>query len=211
MCGACLLLENACLLLSPGARNPDAVRRVLHTSTALSLSITTALAFALWTFRHATARIFTKDPIVINTVVACMPGLLLSLIGDSINTVLSGAVRGSGRQVLGFFVNLCTYWLVGLPAGVLVALHWGFGAPGLWAVMVGVSALQALLLAVFVWRIDWGGEVVRAQHLVRSQSSRLSKRQPESGSRRSSSSSIGGGTLDAVKDVAQPVGEPTGS
>jgi MATE family multidrug resistance protein len=205
----CLL----CCCVYVGACKPDAVKRVLHTAIALSLSLTLTLTLPLWAFRRATAKIFTQDPIIINTVVACMPGLLLSLLGDSINTVLSGAVKGSGRQVLGFIVNLCTYWLVGLPTVVLVALHWGYGAPGLWWVMVGVSALQALLLAAFVWKIDWGVEVLRAQHLVRSQSSRVGRHRPGSSSSCDSSGKciVQENDLESVKSPGVAFGEPAGS
>lgn len=105
---------------------------------------------------------------VVEIVVACLPALLLSLVFDSVNNVLSGCIRGAGRQALGSCVNFFCYWVVGLPFAWQLARR--FGAPGVWMGMCATSALQAAVLAaVFAGVIDWQAESERSKALVRSQ------------------------------------------
>lgn len=49
---------------------------------------------------------------VISAMAAAMPWVFLAVLGYSTNTVLSGVLRGAGRQALGLIVNLVTLWLV---------------------------------------------------------------------------------------------------
>lgn len=53
---------------------------------------------------------------------AAMPWVFLAVLGYSTNTVLSGVLRGAGRQALGFIVNLVTLWLVSFD--LLQISHW---------------------------------------------------------------------------------------
>jgi hypothetical protein len=100
---------------------------------------------------------------------ASLPFLIVVLIADSMNSVLSGALRGAGRQALGSCINLACF-VPGLPFAIALALHWGLGVPGLWMGMAATACLQALCLAaVFVYVLDWKHEVQRSQHLIRSQ------------------------------------------
>jgi MATE family multidrug resistance protein len=108
---------------------------------------------------------------VISIVLACLPPLLISLAGDSINVVLSGCIRGAGKQALGSLVNLGSFWCFGLPLSALLALHLGWGAPGLWWGMAVTSSVQAAVLGGVTCCMDWQGEAVRSKRLVRSQSS----------------------------------------
>lgn len=107
---------------------------------------------------------------VVATVVACLPGLLVSLVGDSINNVLSGCIKGAGRQALGSLVNLLAFWCFGLPLAALFALQLSWGATGLWWAMAVTSSVQAVVLGCVVAWLDWGREVDRVKLLVRSQS-----------------------------------------
>ncbi|KAL6312210.1 hypothetical protein AAG906_025552 [Vitis piasezkii] len=46
---------------------------------------------------------------------------------DGIQTVLSGMVRGSGKQKIGALINLGAYYLVGIPFGALLAFVYHIG------------------------------------------------------------------------------------
>eukprot|EP00879_Flechtneria_rotunda_P019601 GHRR01020594.1.p1 GENE.GHRR01020594.1~~GHRR01020594.1.p1 ORF type:complete len:397 (+),score=83.25 GHRR01020594.1:1177-2367(+) len=154
-----------------GAGEPELARRSVLTGTLLGLSSTLVCIIPMWLLGHSVACIFTDDPQVVATVLACFPGLLLSLLSDSINNVLSGCIRGAGRQLLGTIVNFGAFWCFGLPLAASMALKWGWGAAGLWWAMAIVSTVQALVLACVVGLMDWQAEHVRSQRLVRSQTS----------------------------------------
>jgi MATE family multidrug resistance protein len=108
---------------------------------------------------------------VLSIVLACLPPLLISLAGDGVNVVLSGCMRGAGKQALGSLVNLGSFWCFGLPLSGLLALHLGWGAPGLWWGMAVTSSVQAAVLGGVTCCLDWQGEAARSKQLVRSQSS----------------------------------------
>ncbi|EEF29854.1 conserved hypothetical protein [Ricinus communis] len=50
-----------------------------------------------------------------------MPFLAASSFLDAIQSVLSGIARGCGWQKLGAYVNLVSFYLVGIPCAVILA------------------------------------------------------------------------------------------
>ncbi|GLC34912.1 hypothetical protein PLESTB_001177300 [Pleodorina starrii] len=112
------------------------------------------------------AALFTKDDTIIGLVASLMPVLTLSNLADSVVSVLSGVLRGSGRQELAFKVNLAAFWFLGLPLAARLAIHHHLGALGLWMAMGLASALQAVILMVSVLRFDWAEEARKALRRV---------------------------------------------
>ncbi|KAG2447110.1 hypothetical protein HYH02_007858 [Chlamydomonas schloesseri] len=109
------------------------------------------------------ARLYTEDGAIVDLVARLMPVLALSNIADSVASVTSGVLRGSGRQELAFKVNLGAYWLLGLPTAALLALRYRQGAMGLWLAMGAASALQAAILLGSMLHFDWPAEARKAQ------------------------------------------------
>ena len=79
---------------------------------------------------------------VIDTAAAVLPILALSLFGDGMNCVLSGVLRGAGRQALGAALNLSTFWCMGLPLAGLLAFKAHLGITGLWAGLAATTMVQ---------------------------------------------------------------------
>lgn len=52
--------------------------------------------------------------------------------------MISGALRGSGRQYIGAIVNFMAYYVIGLPLGVVFCYKVNLGLFGIWiGMMVG--------------------------------------------------------------------------
>lgn len=170
-CVFCWHLESpsSAAVAPQGAGRPAAARRAILAGVALGLLTGASCCVFLWSAQHRLARLFTQDALVLASITRCMPALLLSLLFDSVTTVLSGAVRGAGRQALGVVVNVLSHWALGLPLAAALALHWHQGAPGLWRGIAISSAAQSLLMAAALGCLDWGHEARRAAALVRSQ------------------------------------------
>lgn len=88
------------------------------------------------------------------------------LVPRSVTNVLSGMVRGCGRQVQGLHVNLVALWLMALPLSCVLGLTLRMGAPGLWAGQVVGSFLQAAAFGALALRLDWRQEARRARRRV---------------------------------------------
>lgn len=81
--------------------------------------------------------------------------------------MLSGVLRGAGRQGIGAATSWCSYWLIGLPLAYVLAFRAQMGVLGLRLSLAAAVAMQALVLHVYTaCMIDFDEEVRRAQALV---------------------------------------------
>lgn len=60
--------------------------------------------------------------------------------------VISGVLRGAGKQVLGAVTNFVCYYLIGLPLGICLALLANLGVVGIW---IGISVADTLQVTCY--------------------------------------------------------------
>jgi len=83
-------------------------------------------------FRYQIPLAFTDDPAVLELVGRTMPTVAVMQVFDGLCAVSHGLLRGVGRQEIGGYANLLTYYLVALPISFAVTFRLGWGLPGLW-------------------------------------------------------------------------------
>ncbi|GAX79083.1 hypothetical protein CEUSTIGMA_g6523.t1 [Chlamydomonas eustigma] len=151
------------------------------TIVCLILTVTCDIvaAASFLVFSKPWAQLFSSDEGVVEGTVRSMPWLAAALLIDgtvevlsaSLPTlcfrtveVLSGVLRGSGRQALGFYANIVSCWIVGMP----LAWYWGglTGSVGLWQALAAMTVIQALVIGGAVAMFDWPEEARRAQARV---------------------------------------------
>lgn len=96
-----------------------------------------------------------------------LPLLAFLVFLDGINSVVSGVLRGSGRQLLGAVCNFWGYFVVGLPLSALLAFKYDMAMEGLWIGVIVGAAVQAAVLLTMLLRWNWPAEVARVQALLR--------------------------------------------
>nr|CAB3457311.1 unnamed protein product [Digitaria exilis] len=96
---------------------------------------------------------------VINAVDGLSVLLALTILLNGIQPVLSGVAVGSGWQALVAYVNIGSYYLIGVPFGVILAWGFHYGVTGIWIGMIGGTTMQTLILAYITLRCDWNEEV----------------------------------------------------
>lgn len=112
------------------------------------------MAFMLG-LRDTIGKMFTNDEAVLQLVRETMPFAALFQVNDSLGVISGGILRAQGRQRIGGYLNLFFYYVVGLPAGVIFAFHWGYGIEGFWiGLTIGVFFVSILQL-YFVWKSNW--------------------------------------------------------
>ncbi|XP_071725355.1 protein DETOXIFICATION 16-like [Rutidosis leptorrhynchoides] len=103
-------------------------------------------------------------------VVSYIAQMMLLLAGghviDGFQSVLSGAVRGSGRQKVGAIVNLGAYYLIGIPLAILFAFVFHMGGKGLWFGIIAALSAQALFLLILTLCTNWDKEAKKANQRV---------------------------------------------
>lgn len=134
-----------------GRRDLAGARNAGNTAILLGASFMSCMSVVLLVFPKYIARIYTDDPALIHTAVALLAAGAAFQLFDGIQTVATGALRGTGDTRTPMLCHFGAYWLMGLPFGAWLCFRRHWGPLGLW---VGLSAsliLIGLLLLTF-WR-----------------------------------------------------------
>jgi MATE family multidrug resistance protein len=115
------------------------------------------------TFPVYVARAFTTDRAVIRTAIALLAVAAAFQLFDGIQTVATGALRGTGDTRTPMICHLVGYWLIGLPLGYALCFVVGWGAVGLWT-----GLCIALILIGLVLLLAWTRKVhaLSASHAI---------------------------------------------
>jgi MATE family multidrug resistance protein len=133
-----------------GRGDVHAAGRSGWTAMALGAGFMAAAGVVLITVPEYVARVFTTDRAVIRTAVALLAIAALFQLFDGIQTVATGALRGTGDTRTPMLCHMLLYWLLGLPLGYALCFGFGWGAAGLWTGLCVALILIGLVLLV-VW------------------------------------------------------------
>ncbi|GAB0491559.1 hypothetical protein MMPV_002813 [Pyropia vietnamensis] len=153
-----------------GAHRAPAARMAALVALAAGGGVATSQAVVIVASGPLWSAMYSRNEDVIMVVRTMAPVLGIYVATDGCTAVLSGILRGSGRQVLGAWGAVLLFWVVGLPAGSLAATvaaraEWGSVATlcGLWG---GVITGSALLVGGVGWAVvatDWEWQVRRCR------------------------------------------------
>lgn len=78
----------------------------------------------------------------------------------SLCSLILGVARGTGLQRLGAYVNLGSYYIVGVPIAIVLGfvVHWR--VKGLWIGLVLGATLQSFLFALITTLTNWNKQVL---------------------------------------------------
>jgi MATE family multidrug resistance protein len=110
-------------------------------------------------FRGSLAYIFTESQEVVDAVADLAPLLAFSILLNSVQPVLSGVAIGSGWQTIVAYVNVASYYLIGIPIGAILGYALGFEVKGIWIGMLVGTLVQTLVLLFITLRTDWEKQV----------------------------------------------------
>ncbi|XP_057464800.1 LOW QUALITY PROTEIN: protein DETOXIFICATION 16-like [Actinidia eriantha] len=149
-----------------GAGHPQAAR--LAVSVVLVLTVTEGILVGaiLILIRNIWGYAYSNEVEVVRYVASMMPILAISNFMDGLQSVLSGSVRGCGRQKAGAFINLGSYYLVGIPCALLFAFVLHIGGRGLWLGIICALIVQVLSLLTITLRNNWEEEAKKATERV---------------------------------------------
>ncbi|PKU75239.1 MATE efflux family protein 9 [Dendrobium catenatum] len=85
---------------------------------------------------------YTKEIEVVKAVAVMIPWIALSHCIDGFQCVLLGTIRGCGRQKLGAFVCLGSYYLVGIPSSILLGFVCHMGVKRVFGLETSVRFLS---------------------------------------------------------------------
>ncbi|KAG0483940.1 hypothetical protein HPP92_012024 [Vanilla planifolia] len=147
-----------------GARNPKSAAFSVVVVNLTSFVISVTIGIILMCVRDRISYFFTEGETVANAVSDLCPLLVVTIILNGVQPVLSGVAVGCGWQAFVAYVNVGCYYIVGIPtAGVVLGFNFGLGAKGIWTGMIGGTLMQTIILLIFTYRTNWNKEVEKAQ------------------------------------------------
>lgn len=125
------------------------------------LSFVFAGAIALFSFsvifinKGFLASVFTDDAAVMEVGKKIIRLVAVNQLGDGFNVLGAGVLRGQGRQNIGSYFNLLSYYAIALPLGYLLAFRFKMELVGLWVGLISGVAFLAVCEAVCIVRSNW--------------------------------------------------------
>lgn len=130
-----------------GRGDLPAARRTAAAALLCAIAVMTAFMLLFLTAPHALARILSSDPDILAVAAVLIPIAGVFQIGDGLQVVAIGALRGIGDVRSPFYINAVGFWLLGLPIGHWLAKGLGTGPAGYWwGLVAGLFAVAAALL-----------------------------------------------------------------
>ncbi|XP_022139357.1 protein DETOXIFICATION 19-like [Momordica charantia] len=138
-----------------GAGNPVRARQAMFVTLLLSILLGLAVVLLLAFGHNIWAGFFSDSPVIIQAFASMTPLLAISVLADSVQGVLSGVARGCGWQHMVVFVNLATFYLVGLSTAIFLEFRMKLYASGLWIGLICGLSSQTLTLLILIVRSNW--------------------------------------------------------
>ncbi|CAN6359239.1 unnamed protein product [Urochloa humidicola] len=138
-----------------GGGNPEGARSAVRVVMCIAVMEAAIITIMLLASQHILGYAFSSDKEVVAYVNAMVPFVCVSVAADGLQGVLSGIARGCGWQHLGAYVNLGSFYLVGIPTALLLGFVLKMEGKGLWMGISCGSMVQFLLLAVITFFSNW--------------------------------------------------------
>ncbi|CAD6268753.1 unnamed protein product [Miscanthus lutarioriparius] len=150
-----------------GAGSARRAKFAIYNVVVISLSIGFVLFVLFLFFRGSLAYIFTESQAVAKAVADLSPLLAFSILLNSVQPVLSGVAVGAGWQSVVAYVNVTSYYLIGIPLGAVLGYVVGLHVKGIWIGMLLGTLVQTIVLLFITLRTDWEKQVVTAQERLK--------------------------------------------
>ncbi|KAJ7948670.1 Protein DETOXIFICATION [Quillaja saponaria] len=138
-----------------GAGHPNRAKNAMAVSLKLSVLLAFLVVLALTLGHSIWAQFFSGSPAIIQKFASMTPYLAISIILDSLQGVLSGVASGCGWQKLVVYVNLATFYPVGIPIAYLLGFKFKLYAKGLWIGIISGLSCQAVTLLLITNHAKW--------------------------------------------------------
>ncbi|KAK6944521.1 Multi antimicrobial extrusion protein [Dillenia turbinata] len=99
--------------------------------------------------------LFTTDEEVVETISSLSTLLAFTVF-------LNRVAIGAGWQGIVAYVNICCYYCIGVPLGVVLGYVANLSVTGIWIGMICGVVMQVIVLGLITWRTNWDNQVKKA-------------------------------------------------
>lgn len=138
-----------------GAGHPDRARHAMGVTLRLTVILSLIVVLALSFGHNLWASSFSSSPVIIDAFASMTPFLVVSILCDFVQGILSGVARGCGWQHLVVYINLGTFYFIGMLVAALLAFKTNLQAKGLWIGLICGLASQTVGLSLLSYFTKW--------------------------------------------------------
>ncbi|XP_030937445.1 protein DETOXIFICATION 16-like [Quercus lobata] len=149
-----------------GAGRPKIARLAVCVVLVVAITEGLLVGSVLILIRNIWGYAFSDETQVVEYVAGMMPILAISNFLDGLQCVLSGNARGCGWQKIGAYINLGSYYIVGIPAAILLAFVFHLEGKGLWLGIICALVVQVSSLLTISIRTNWEQQAKKATERV---------------------------------------------
>ncbi|MCB9885112.1 MAG: MATE family efflux transporter [Planctomycetes bacterium] len=137
-----------------GRGDPAAVGRACKAALVAAVTVMSGFMLLFLLLPERLAGSLSDHPPVIAIAAALIPIAGVFQIGDGLQVVSIGCLRGLGDLRSPLLANFVGFWVLGLPLGVWLGYGLDVGPAGLWwGLVLGLFAVAVALLTVLRWRL----------------------------------------------------------
>jgi len=152
-----------------GAHLSDAARVTAKVAIVAGFVVGAFNLTLFTTLNETIPRIFTDDDEVVGIAKQVILVCALMQIFDALAAVSHGILRGVGRQAIGGYANLFSYYVIALPISLSTAFALDWKLSGLWAGLTAGLAVVSALELVYLYHADWESAVAQAEARMKSE------------------------------------------
>lgn len=138
-----------------GSQSKESALNAVYASFIIALTFGCMDALILGVFKDTIASLFSNDPEVIELASNVLIIGSIYQIADAISCVSAGVLRGQGRQYIGGWLNIFSYYVLALPVAFLCGFYFKLELFGLWLGMIVALTFVALCGTLVVVYTDW--------------------------------------------------------
>ncbi|KAK8519406.1 hypothetical protein V6N13_133328 [Hibiscus sabdariffa] len=149
-----------------GAGQPSCAHRAANIGLFMAFAFGFSAFIVTTVLRSWWGKLFTDEPQILDLISTALPILGLCEVGNAPQTVACGVLTGTARPKDGVRINLCSFYIVGLPVAILTTFTFKLGFKGLW---FGLLAAQVSCVCMMVYTLvqtDWKYQAKRADDLT---------------------------------------------
>ncbi|KAH6835542.1 MATE efflux family protein [Perilla frutescens var. hirtella] len=138
-----------------GGGNPSGARHATVVALKLTVVLAVCVVLALCLGHDLWAGLFSGSPLIMNAFASMTPLLVASLLFDFVQGILSGVARGCGWQHLVVFINIGSFYFIGMPVATILGFKFELHAKGLWIGLTCGLASQTIGLLLLTKFTKW--------------------------------------------------------
>ena len=140
-----------------GAGKADRASKVGWDIALVGMVSLSLIAFVIFIRAHSFASILAKEAAVLEETTRYLRINMVSVPFMALSLILGGGLQGAGDTRGAMWVIIIGMWFIRLPLAFLIALVLGYGATGVWVVMVTSMTFQGTFMAFRFGRGRWKG------------------------------------------------------